>query len=484
MTNSIQTKSVTSLLQATVTFGGVLLIMILGIATSDTELHILLIASLLWVSLNGVYAGTSFHDIRSYMSSGIAKALSAMYMFILIGIVIAALIESGTIPSIIFYSVDFVNPAWFLPVGLLFTSFMAIATGTSWGTVGTIGVVFVGLGSVLGIPLPIVAGMVVSGALFGDKMSPVSDTTILASACAETELYAHIRSMAYTTGPAYAIALVLFSLIGMQYSGAALATDEINQISTTLAGLFDVGPIALIPIVVLLVLSLRGVSAEPTMISASIVAILIAAGIQDRSFAEIFNSIQYGYSVNSGVAAIDTLLNRGGIQSMMWTMSLAFIALALGGVLDGLGVMHALTQRLIRSIKSTWQLVGSTIATGIVTNMSMGENYLTIIFTSQIFKAPFAKLGYRNHMLSRSVEEGATLTAGLIPWTTTGAFFSAALGVSTVQYAPWVLLSLVNLPLSMIMATLGIAVFRRASATENTVGQESSADQATQALNR
>jgi|TARA_B110000196_G_scaffold214476_1_gene184036 NhaC family Na+:H+ antiporter len=202
------------------------------------------------------------------------------------------------------------------------------------------------------------------------------------------------------------------------------------------------------------------------MIAASIVAILIAAGLQDRTFAEIFNSIQYGYSGESGVAAIDTLLNRGGIQSMMWTMSLAFIALALGGVLDGLGVMHTLTRRLIGGIKSTMQLVGSTIATGIVTNMSMGENYLTIIFTSHIFKESFHKMGYQRRMLSRSVEEGATLTAGLIPWTTTGAFFSAALGVSTAQYAPWVLLSLINIPLSLLMAAVGIAIFRRADSVQ------------------
>lgn len=245
MTTETKPKNETTLAQASITFGGVLLIMIVGIASSDTELHILLIGALLWACINGAFSGKSFQEIRSYMNSDIAKALSAMYMFILIGIVIAALIESGTILTIIYYSVDYVSPAWLLPAGLLFTSFMAVATGTSWGTVGTIGVVFVGLGSIIGIPLPIVAGMVVSGALFGDKMSPVSDTTILAAACAETDLYAHIRSMAYTTGPAYVIALLLFSFIGMQYNGAVPASGEIDQITTTLASIFDVQPLVL-----------------------------------------------------------------------------------------------------------------------------------------------------------------------------------------------------------------------------------------------
>lgn len=452
--------------RAALSFGGVLSIMIGGIAGSDVELHILLIGALIWTCIIAVQGGFEFREIKNYMSTGITKALSALYMFFLIGIVIAAFIESGTIPAVIYYSVDYVNPNWFLPAGLLLTSFMAAATGTSWGTVGTIGVVLVGLGSVLGIPLPIVAGMVVSGAIFGDKMSPVSDTTILASACAETDVYAHIRSMSRTTGPAYLISLIAFAIIGLQYGSGAVSGTDIEQIKATLESIFTLNIVAFIPILVLIFLSVRGVPAEPTMISASIVAVAIAAVLQDRGLEEIFKSIQYGYTGNSGVEIIDTLLNRGGIQSMMWTLSLALIALALGGVLDGTGVMRTLTRSLIRKIKSTVQLVGATIVTGIVTNMSMGENYLTIIFSSQIFKDKYQQMGYAPRMLSRSVEEGGTLTAGLIPWTTGGAFFSASLGVATLDYAPWAFLSIINIAVSLTMAALGIAVFRSSNSTK------------------
>lgn len=449
-----------SVAQALINFGGVLGIMIAGIALSDIELHILLIGALIWVCVTCSLTGVRFHKLKKYMSAGIAKALSALYMFILIGIVIAALIEGGTIPTIIYYSVEYVSPTWFLPAGLLFTSFMSAATGTSWGTVGTIGVVLVGLGSVIGIPLPVVAGMVVSGALFGDKMSPVSDTTILASACAETDIYAHIRAMSYTTGPAYILSLVLFAAIGLQYDGTIVAGGDVEAIRNSLESIFSIGLLALLPIIVLIFLSIRGTAAEPTMILSSLVAIALAALVQDRSFDEIFTSIQYGYSIESGVGTVDTLLNRGGIQSMMWTLSLALIALALGGVLDGVGIMRTLTNALIRKIRTTVQLVASTIATSVLVNMSMGENYLTIIFSSQIFKESFRKLGLKGQMLSRSVEEGATLTAGLIPWTTTGAFFSASLGVTTLQYAPWAFLSIINIAVSLLMAGLGIAIFR------------------------
>lgn len=460
MTDTTINKEDPTLAQALIGFGGVLGIMIAGIALSDIELHILLIGALIWVCINCSLNGVHFHKLKKFMSAGIAKALSALYMFILIGIVIAALIEGGTIPAIIYYSVDYVSPTWFLPAGLLFTSFMSAATGTSWGTVGTIGVVLIGLGSVIGIPLPIVAGMVVSGALFGDKMSPVSDTTILASACAETDIYSHIRAMSYTTGPAYLIALILFAAIGLQYDGVVIAGGDVDDIKNTLDAIFTISPLVLLPILVLIFLSIRGTAAEPTMIAASLVAIGFAATLQDRDFGEIFTSIQYGYSIESGVGSVDTLLNRGGIQSMMWTLSLALIALALGGVLDGVGIMRTLTSALIRRIRTTVQLVGSTIATGIMVNMSMGENYLTIIFSSQIFKESFRKMGLKRRMLSRSVEEGATLTAGLIPWTTTGAFFSASLGVTTLQYAPWAFLSIINIVVSLLMATLGFAVFR------------------------
>lgn len=452
-------------------FAGVLTIMVGGVTSLDVELHILLIAAVMWVCGNAIALGFTFAELKEFMSNGIAAALSAIYIFILIGIVIAAFIESGTIAAIVYYSMDFISPAWFLPAALLFCSFMSVATGTSWGTVGTVGVVLVGLGSVIGVPLPVAAGAVVSGALFGDKMSPMSDTTILASACAETSVYDHIRSMSYTTGPAYLVALVLFGLVGTQFGAGDIPTDDVNQVKTVLAGLFSMHPVTFLPIVVVLLMSFRGVAAEPSMITASLVAIVIACLVQDRNIEPVLHSIQHGYSVSTGLDSVDTLLNRGGIQSMMWTLSLSLIALALGGLLDGTGFLRALTEGLVLKLKSTVQLVAATIGTGFLANMSMGENYLTIIFSSQVFKGAFRKSALKNRMLSRSVEEGATLTAGLIPWTTTGAFFAASLGVATTAYAPWVLLSFVNIVISLGMAALGIGVFYSEKSTAPRPGE-------------
>ena len=218
--------------------------------------------------------------------------------------------------------------------------------------------------------------------------------------------------------------------------------------------------IALLPIVVILVLSLAKYPAEPSMVAGSLVAIGIAVLVQDRSLGEVLHVVQYGHEGDSPVEAVNFLLNRGGIQSMMWSMSLAMIALALGGLLNGIGYLRVLMTGVIRHVNSVGKLVVTTIATCLTSNLATAENYLTIIFGNQIFKEAYKARGLQMRMMSRTVEEGSTLTAGLIPWTSTGAFFTGAMGVATVDYAPWALLSYVNISLSIAFAFLGIAVLR------------------------
>ena len=217
-------------LHSLLSFGGVVVTVIVGLLWFGISLHSLLIVALIWVAGNAAALGVPYPSIKTAMTAGIEKGLGAIYIFILIGVLVAALIEGGTIGSLIYYGIDLLHPAIFLPTGLLLCTLMSLATGTAWGTIATIGVVLVGLGGALGIPLPIVAGMVVSGASFGDKMSPVSDTTILAAMSAETDIYAHIRSMLYTSAPTYVICLVAFSLVGIQYAGQTLSAEELLEL--------------------------------------------------------------------------------------------------------------------------------------------------------------------------------------------------------------------------------------------------------------
>ena len=447
--------------QSLVCFGGVIAIVIIGLLRFAVDLHSLLIIGLLWTAGHAFSLGFGFASIKTAMTAGIEKGLGAIYIFILIGVLIAALIEGGTVASLIYYGLDLLSPGIFLPAGLILCSVMSLATGTAWGTIGTIGVVLMGLGGALEIPLPLVAGMVVSGASFGDKMSPVSDTTNLAAMSAETDLYAHIKSMLYTTVPSYLLAFCVFTAVGLQYAGQNLSAQDLNALRNALTGEFVIGVSALLPLFVLLVLSVRRVPAEPSMLSSVAVAVVLAAVVQDRSIVEVFNSLNTGYVSSTGLEQIDALLTRGGVQSMMWTLSLALIALALGGLLDRAGFVRVLLSGLLARIKRSATLMTTTIASGVVANMSMGEAYLSIIFGGQIFKDSYEADGLERHLLSRCLEEGATLSTSLIPWTTSGAFCMGVLGMSALEYAPWTFFNYINPLLSIILAYMGFGIFRK-----------------------
>jgi NhaC family Na+:H+ antiporter len=380
-------------LQSVICFGGVIVIVIAGLLWLEISLHSLLLIALVWVAVHSTTLGFSFLAIKTAMISGIQKGLGAIFIFFLIGVLIAAFIEGGTIGGLIYYGVDLLHPTIFLPAGLVLCSFMSLATGTAWGTIGTIGVVLMGIGGALGIPLPLVAGMVVSGASFGDKMSPVSDTTNLAAMSADTDLYSHIYSMLYTTVPTYVICLIIFTVLGLNYSGQTASVQELLTLKQHLAIEFAIGPLTLLPLVVLLVLSLKRTPAEISMLGSVATAVVLAVAIQDRSVSEVLNSLHSGYAADTGLERLDVLLTRGGIQSMMWTMSLALLALSLGGILDRAGFVRVLLSGLLRRIKRSASLMATTIGGGVVANMSMGEAYLSIIFGGQIFKDAYAERG-------------------------------------------------------------------------------------------
>ena len=450
-----------SFLHSLICFGGVIVTVITGMLWLGINLHSLLVIALVWVAGHSSRLGFSFQKIKSAMISGIEKGLGAIFIFFLIGILVASLIESGTIGGLVYYGLDLLHPTFFLPAGLVLCRLMSLATGTAWGTIATIGVVLMGLGGALGIPLALVAGMVVSGASFGDKMSPVSDTTNLAAMVADTDLYSHIKSMLYTTVPTYIISLIAFTLVGLYYSGQTLSAQELLTLSQHLEIEFAISPLTLLPLIVLLALSLKRTAAEVSMLASVVTAVMLAVVTQDRTFTEVLNSLYTGYVADTGLEQLDTLLSRGGITSMMSTMSLALIALSLGGILDRAGFVRVLLSGVLKRIKRSASLMATTIGTGVVANMSMGEGYLSIIFGGQIFKDSFEEDRLEKHMLSRCLEEGATLSTSLIPWTTSGAFITGVLGMSPLEFAPWAFFNYINPLLSIGLAYMGFGIFRQ-----------------------
>jgi NhaC family Na+:H+ antiporter len=264
----------------------------------------------------------------------------------------------------------------------------------------------------------------------------------------------------YTTIPSYLIALALFSYFGLTYANQPLPEAELNTLLTALENTFVLNPLVLLPMLVLLGLSMRGTKPEAAMMIAALVAAAIALTVQGLSLGEVVTGFYSGAKIESGVSALDPLLNRGGITDMAWTFTLSFVAISLGSVLQHFGFLQVLMEALLRQIKRAAGLVSSTILVSTFCNLSLGESYISMILTGQMFRQKYDDLGVDRSVLSRSLEEGGTLITPLIPWTTTGVFFAATLGVSTLDYFAWSFLNLINPIVGILFAYLGLAVWR------------------------
>ncbi len=436
----------------------------LGLFIYNISLHSLIFFCLVWVGLNAYIVGHGYPEIQDMMNKAISQALPALYIFILIGMVIASFMQSGTIATLIYYGLAWLNPGSFLLIGLILCCLMSVLTGTSWGTVGTLGVVLMGIGAAMQIPLPLVAGMIISGATFGDKLSPVSDTTNLAAMSAETNLYEHIKSMLYTTAPTLLIVMIILFFYGLKYEAQQLPDLEIQNIRSALASAYEMNPLlTLVPLLVMLALSFSRQSAQVSMTFSIISAVLVSIFYQDTHFVTVLNALWQNTPGSTGIESIDALLGRGGISSMAWTLFLSIMALSMGGILYQAGFLTALLSGLISRVKHVGSLVLLTLCSSFFGNLAMGEAYISIILNCQLYQKSFDDLDLRRNMLSRTVEEGSTLTTGLIPWTTAGAFYATTLDVSVLEFAPYAFLNYLNPLVSVLMAYLGLGVLRNRS---------------------
>lgn len=452
-----------SVLRAAVSLIGVVAIVAIFIFGIKASLHMALLTAIVWV---GILVVTDRNDIASFnraMSDGVARCVPAFFIFLLIGVLIAALIESGTVSTLIYYGVRLLHPTVFLPTSVIACSVISLATGTAWGTVGTLGPILLGIGTVMQLPLPLVAGAVVSGASFGDKMSPVSDTTNLAALSAGTNLYAHIKGMLPTTVPAFVVALVLFTVFGLYSTDVAATMDAgvLEELRLELARHFTMSVWTLLPVVALLVLGFRHCDAAASMMTSVGVAMALAVVVQERSVGQVLESLYGGFRIQTSNADIDQILNRGGLVSMMSTLSLSLLALALGGALKAFGHITVVINPVVDRVRNAAELIALTIGTCVLSNLMMGEAYLSIILGGQLFSERYRKAELHPTLLSRSLEEGATLTTGLIPWTTAGAFYFAALNVNPLSYAPYAFYNWLNPLVAILMAFAGgFAIYR------------------------
>lgn len=336
------------------------------IAVGEPDIHMTLVFSIVFTILVLMRSGIEWSKIEEGIMHGCKIATIPMLILMFIGMLIPALIASGTIPSLIYYGLQIINPSMFLLTTAVICAIAAICTGSSYTTGGTFGVAFMGISIGLGIPPALTAGAVITGAVItgaviGDKISPLSDSTNLAAGVAETDLFSHIKSMMYTTTPAFIISLILYGIIGMKYDASSIDTTAVDAILTGISQNFKVTPlyalISLIPLITIVIMAVKKVSALMAMLIASIIAMVLAIITQGYSTIEMMSFMNYGFTIETGVADVNKLLNRGGIQSMMWTVSLGYLGLSYGGILEKTGIMESLLEKMSSLTKNAKNLI-------------------------------------------------------------------------------------------------------------------------------
>lgn len=396
----------------------------------DFTPHTPLAISLVFACSIAWFRGYRWKDLEEGLFHVIKIATPATSILLLIGMIIGIWIASGTVPMMIFYGFKVLSPQTFLAAAMILCSVISLSLGTSWTTTGTVGLALMGVGDGFGIPMYWTAGAVVSGAFFGDKMSPLSDTTNLAPAVAGTNLFDHIRNMVPTTFPAMLIALAVYLFVGYNIIDVhQVDLGKIDALSQALASHFHFSPIVIMPVFVVLGLAFLKMPAIPSLMASILFSMGIAMYVQDASFHDTLTFLQSGFSVETGNSAADALLNRGGMQSMTWVLTLVLISLGLGGVLEKTRCLETIVLSVMGRVKSIFGLQVASTLTAAGTNMVAGDPYLSITLPGRMYGQAYRGMGYSTLCLSRSIEEGGTLMSPLIPWNAGGAFVIHALGL-------------------------------------------------------
>ncbi|CAD0187245.1 Malate-2H(+)/Na(+)-lactate antiporter [Ruegeria sp. THAF57] len=438
--------------------------LVVGISVSivfyGLDPHIPMLLGVFAASLVALRCGFSWQNIQNGMVRGITNALPATIILIIVGILIGVWVLSGVVPTLIYYGLTILSPSIFLPATVLICAVTSLATGTSWGTTGTIGVALMGVGAGLGFPLPLVAGAVLSGAYFGDKMSPLSDTTNMAPALAGTDLFTHIKHMSYTTGVSITLTLIIETILGLSYSGGAENIERISTILTVLDENFTINIAMVLPPLIVLFVSYRKMPAIPGITLGVIAGAILAVGMQGADYGALVNAAFGGYEATTGNEDVDSLLSRGGMDSMMYTISLVIVAMMFGGVMERTNQLKAIADKILSKVKSDGGLIASTVFTSIGANMVLCDQYMAIVMGARTYAQAYSDRGLAPENLSRAVEDSATVTANLVPWNSGGAYQAATLGVATLAYLPFAFFCWLSPLVTLVFGFMGWTIWK------------------------
>jgi NhaC family Na+:H+ antiporter len=430
----------------------------LTIAVFKLPPHIPLILAAAVATIVAVLHKHPWKEIQDGMVEGITLAMSAILILMIVGTMIGTWISGGVVPSMIYYGLKVLSPGIFLVATLLICSIVSLGTGSSWSTAGTVGVALIGVGHGLGVPAPMVAGAIISGAYFGDKMSPLSDTTNLAPAVAGTDIFSHIRHMVYTTAPGYAISLALYGVIGSRFSGGTLETRSVETILSTLKSNFYIHPLLLLPPLFVIAMVVKKIPPLPALLGGTVLGGIFGLLTQSRSLKDVIQAAQSGFVSETGIKMVDDLLTRGGLESMMQTVALIICALSFGGIMERSGMLETIAKSLLKRVRRTGSLVATTIFSCIGMNAIASDQYIAIVIPGRMYKSAFDAHKLHPKNLSRCLEDSGTLSSPLIPWNSCGAFMWATLGINPLVYLPYAFLNLTNPLVSIFYGYTGITM--------------------------
>ncbi len=429
-----------------------------------------------FAALLAMIRGSKWDELESGVIKTIGDVTRAVLILLLIGALIGVWILAGVVPTIVVWGLKILKPSFFLFAACVISGIVSLATGSSWSTAGTIGVALIGIGQAAGIDMGMTAGAIISGAYFGDKISPFSETTNLASSMAGSELFEHIRHMLFTTVPAVLIALALYLFLGMRYSGTGVNAGHIAVITDTINANFNTSLFLLIPPALTIGIMVKRVPAIPAIMMGIVLGLLFALAFQRHNIQGppertvltyitnaagiALKTAASGYHSATGVREVDDLLSKGGMAGMLNTIWLILSAMFFAGVMEGSGMLHAIALAVLRRVRSTGNLILATLGTCLLTNILASDQYLSIVITGRMYKEVYENRNLHMKNLSRALEDAGTLTSPLVPWNTCGSFMASSLGVATFAYLPFAFMNLITPLISMLYGYTGFTIAR------------------------
>lgn len=425
-----------------------------------------------FAALIALYLKVPSKKILKSIINNISDAMPSILILLLIGALSGTWMISGVVPTLVIYGLDLLSPRFFLFATVLISAIVSLATGSSWSTIATIGVALIGIGTALGFPLGMTAGAIISGAYFGDKMSPLSDTTNLAPAMAGTDLFTHIRYMVYTTTPTLIITLIIFLILGFMHTSTS-GSAGIEEMKFAIESTYTISPWLLIVPAILIFVIVRKTPPLTSLIIGAIAGSIAAVIFQydlilkmmtgNEAFYQkayiVISQAWFGPSaVETGNAEVNSLLSTGGMAGMLNTIWLIITAMAFSGVMESAGLLLRIAESIIKYAKSTGSLVASTVATSIFMNITASEQYISIVVPGRMYADVYRKRKLKPELLSRTLEDGGTVTSVLVPWNTCGAVNSTVLGVGTLSYLPYAFFNLISPLMTIFFAYMNIKI--------------------------